>query len=346
MMKKNLTSICFSLGAASFSYAQSVAPAYSIAPWFNDKKAAVSLTFDDGISGQFAIAVPLLNQYGFTSTFFITPGILTSQLIKDKLIADAAKAGHEIANHSLTHPHFDSIAPADITSEIIQSNEAIKKYTRPGQSLTHAYPFGEGGQETEKGLQIRSIIKQYFIGARATRNKVIPFNDYHFAREPDDYFKINSDIIADSASMAEFTTHLDATISSGGWYVPCYHGIENGWLIVPKENFQMELQALQERKEMVWIATFENVLKYHRQRNCTKLRGTAENNDSWILELRDTLNNEATWNHPLTIHLKLNGRKVKSIRQGNKKILFIISPNEMIFNAVPGRNKIIVTKDK
>ena len=45
-----------------------------IAQWQYGKRAAVSLTFDDGSINQFQVAVPLLNGLGLPATFFIITG--------------------------------------------------------------------------------------------------------------------------------------------------------------------------------------------------------------------------------------------------------------------------------
>jgi peptidoglycan/xylan/chitin deacetylase (PgdA/CDA1 family) len=45
-----------------------------IAKWQDDKKAAISLTYDDGSINQFRVAVPLMKKFGFPATFHIITG--------------------------------------------------------------------------------------------------------------------------------------------------------------------------------------------------------------------------------------------------------------------------------
>ncbi|MEO5890088.1 MAG: polysaccharide deacetylase family protein [Ferruginibacter sp.] len=344
-MKKYSFAICLILLNLSFCIGQTQQIIYTISPWPDNKKAAVSLTFDDGISGQFTIAVPLLNDHGFKATFFVTTKTVMSQLGDWHLVKAAAAAGHEIANHALTHPHFDTMSADNIAAELVQSNALIEDNIKPAKSFTHAYPYGQGGQATDTELKIRAVVKKYFIGARATRNRDITFNKYDFAISEDDYYKVNSDVIADAASMAGFEKQLDETITAGGWYVPTYHGIENGWIIVSKNIFEKHLTGMDKRLKYLWIAPFANVLKYHQERNCAKLVPVSENSRSWILKLTDTLGNSATWDQPLTINLKPQGRKIKSIQQASRKISFTASGDEIIFNALPGNDEIVITKN-
>src|SRR5690349_15979406 len=46
----------------------------TIAKWRGDKRAAISLTFDDGSPNQFSVALPMLNKLKIPATFFIITG--------------------------------------------------------------------------------------------------------------------------------------------------------------------------------------------------------------------------------------------------------------------------------
>jgi peptidoglycan/xylan/chitin deacetylase (PgdA/CDA1 family) len=54
----------------AFSYCQKT----EIAKWKDDKRAAISLTFDDGSPNQFSVALPMLNKLKIPATFFIITG--------------------------------------------------------------------------------------------------------------------------------------------------------------------------------------------------------------------------------------------------------------------------------
>jgi peptidoglycan/xylan/chitin deacetylase (PgdA/CDA1 family) len=53
-----------------FSYSQQT----EITKWRGDKRAAISLTFDDGSPNQFSVALPMLNRLKIPATFFIITG--------------------------------------------------------------------------------------------------------------------------------------------------------------------------------------------------------------------------------------------------------------------------------
>lgn len=319
---------------------------YTIAPWFNNKKAAVTLTFDDGIPGQYAVAVPLLDKYGFKGTFFMTMAIVNSQHIDWKVIDKAAQEGHEIANHALTHPHFIKISLDTIAMESVQANLQMNKLLPSQKMITHAYPFGEGGGNTDKDRAIRATVASYFIGARATRNKPYAYNPYDFAKTNDDYYNINSEMIADSASMANFAKNIDETIAVGGWFCPTYHGIHDGWIITPTAVFEKHLAELNDRKQSVWIAPFKNVIQYHKERNSATLKAITVAPKKWVLSLSDTLTNRKNWDQPLTINLVVNKQQVSEVRQAGKIIPFLKDGDKATFNAIPGDEKIYISFKK
>jgi peptidoglycan/xylan/chitin deacetylase (PgdA/CDA1 family) len=332
------------LFSTSFCWAQQNKPSYTIAPWLNGKKAALSLTFDDAINGQFTVAVPMLNKYGFRSTFFIISNLVQPQLKSWQPVTDAADSGHEIANHTLAHPHLHSLGADSIAYQFTACNQNIAEHIPLQTSFTLAYPYGDGGNNTDSEQVVRNIASQYFTGARATRNNKLPYNTYHFANSTDDYYKVNSDMIADSVSQSLFPAHLDETITAGGWYVPTYHGIENGWIIVKKEAFAQQLTEVNKRKNDLWIAPFGEVIKYIRERDCITLSIAFENRRKIVFALRDTLGNNQVYNQPLTIQLIANGYKVKNIKQGNNTLPFTKDENMITFNALPGKENIIITK--
>jgi hypothetical protein len=69
--------------------------------WPEGKQAAVSLSFDDARESQVLAGTSLLDQYGIKATFFVVPAAVERQLEGWK---NAVRNGHEIGNHTVTHP--------------------------------------------------------------------------------------------------------------------------------------------------------------------------------------------------------------------------------------------------
>lgn len=87
----------------------------------------VAMTFDDGPSNKLTPKLlDLLKQRGIKATFFVIGKNVADSPDIAKRIVDE---GHEIANHSWTHPQLTKLSPAGFASEISQTNEAIEKAT-------------------------------------------------------------------------------------------------------------------------------------------------------------------------------------------------------------------------
>ena len=69
--------------------------------WPEGKQMALSLSFDDARFSQVEKGIPLLDQYGISGTFYVSPGAMLERVEDWK---DAVNAGHDIGNHTLVHP--------------------------------------------------------------------------------------------------------------------------------------------------------------------------------------------------------------------------------------------------
>ncbi|WP_113703758.1 polysaccharide deacetylase family protein [Nonomuraea lactucae] len=84
----------------------------------------IALTFDDGPGKYAGTLLDTLKKYDAKATFF-----LEGQYVKSRpsYVKRMAKEGHELGNHSYTHPNFTTIEPAAIRSEIKKTQDAVKK---------------------------------------------------------------------------------------------------------------------------------------------------------------------------------------------------------------------------
>ena len=81
----------------------------------------------------------ILKEHNVKATFFLT-GIWVKKY--PEMVQAIAAAGHEIGNHSLTHPHFASLSEAEIKQELDENDALIFKLTNKHTRLFRP-PFGE-----------------------------------------------------------------------------------------------------------------------------------------------------------------------------------------------------------
>jgi len=92
---------------------------------------AVALTFDDGPSEATPEILEILDRHKAAATFFVC-GANVERL--PEVARAAARAGHEIGNHSHTHPYLFLRSPGAIEADIRRAQQAIESATgvRPG----------------------------------------------------------------------------------------------------------------------------------------------------------------------------------------------------------------------
>jgi len=101
-------------------------------------RARIALTFDDGPSEATLRLLEILARHGVTATFFQC-GANVERL--PAVAREVRAAGHEIGNHSHTHPMFCFRSPAFMEGEIRRAQEAIGVHTGAAPMWFRA-PFG------------------------------------------------------------------------------------------------------------------------------------------------------------------------------------------------------------
>lgn len=99
---------------------------------------ALALTFDDGPSESTPELLKILTRNGVRATFFMC-GENVDRL--PAIAREVASAGHEIGNHTHSHPRFDFRTPEFIYREMAQAQETIWRRTNQTPRLFRA-PYG------------------------------------------------------------------------------------------------------------------------------------------------------------------------------------------------------------
>ncbi len=114
----------------------------------------IVLTFDDGYEEDYTNVLPILQQFGYTATFFIITNPVDAgdpAYLSWKQIQDMAAAGMSMEDHTRTHVDLRRRTAAFLTNEIQGSMDDLK--ARDGQaSHMFAYPSGRYDAETLKVL--------------------------------------------------------------------------------------------------------------------------------------------------------------------------------------------------
>jgi len=117
--------------------------------WIDPNKPMVAICFDDGTmeptNGKRIIDA--LNQNGFHATFFYVADWISSP----DNVKYAFESGHEIANHTVTHPYLTKLSATEIRNEYDQAAAKLKSIigTEPSKLLRPPYlDYNETVQQT------------------------------------------------------------------------------------------------------------------------------------------------------------------------------------------------------
>ena len=135
-------------------------------PYPNNKFKAITFSFDDGTNQDIRL-VNLFNKYNLKCTFNINSGISNHncrwvynnveiyRLEKDELIK--AYKGHEVASHSLSHPHLFDLSKEEIIKEIKDDIANLNNWFSHQKIIGFAYPYGQVNQEIKDILGNNNI---------------------------------------------------------------------------------------------------------------------------------------------------------------------------------------------
>ncbi|MBL4701428.1 MAG: polysaccharide deacetylase family protein [Phycisphaeraceae bacterium] len=220
----------------------------------DNKQAALSLTFDDGLRVHYTIVKPLLAKYGYKGTFYIVEKWAEQVSVNRKNsttrrrmcwdeIKELANEGHEIGNHSYSHIALTRIDPSNWNKEI---NHPIATFEEKlgVTPITFCFP---GNARNDAVLQ---RVLQTHINART--------HQYAFG--------------GDKYSHKAAVRWVDQTLARENWGVAMIHAITHeghGFAPFPNDekDFVMFLDHLKTVDDKLWIDTFANVSKYTQLRD-------------------------------------------------------------------------------
>lgn len=120
----------------------------------------VVLTFDDSAKSHFTVARPLLKDYGFGATFFITEGFDFKENKKDYMtweeITQLHRDGFEIGNHTRDHMGISDKKVDRLPEQLKGINDQCAKHGIP-QPVTFAWPGNQTSQQAFSVLQKHGI---------------------------------------------------------------------------------------------------------------------------------------------------------------------------------------------
>jgi len=232
--------------------------------WPEGKKAAVSLSFDDARLSQVDRGLALFKKEGVKVTFFVLPAGVKERLAGWK---QAVADGHEIANHSLTHPCtgnyafslHNALEDYDLTKMAQQldgANEEIAKQLGV-KAQTFAYPCGQ--KFVGKGSNVKSyvpLVADRFVVGRG-----------YLDESPNDPMVCDlaqaMGTSFDEMGFAQMKKIVDEAVQQGRWVIFVGHEIgERGYQTTDSKALEALCEYLKNPSTGVWLGTVQEIGGY------------------------------------------------------------------------------------
>jgi len=150
-------------------------PRIEIPRFPKNKRVAVTLSFDDGVSTDIPL-LEKLNAWGLKGTFNVNSGMLGSgrhysgntPYLEARQVAETYR-GHEVAIHTVTHPFLERLDGSAIAREVLDDRRALEDLVGyPVRGM--AYPYGTYDDRVIEVLRALGIVY-----ARTTVSATQPF---------------------------------------------------------------------------------------------------------------------------------------------------------------------------
>jgi sialate O-acetylesterase len=262
-MEKRIFTLCLSLVLlAGLSTLQAQENQEKSFTWPEGKKAAVCLTYDDGLDCHLDVAAPALDRHGIRGTFYVT-GNSTSLNSRTVDWRALAARGHELGNHTLFHPchgnTYDWVKPEydlnsytleRLMSELFTANSLLKAVDgREERSFAYTCT-----NHTIKGISFVDEIRTLFPAARGGGDLPLSMS------QVDPHYVPSWGVIDPSGE--DLIAYVDSALQNGTMAVIMFHSVGGGYLNVSTEAHELLLDYLEQHRDILWVDTFQNVMKH------------------------------------------------------------------------------------
>jgi oligosaccharide reducing-end xylanase len=307
----------------------------------DNKKSAVVFTTDDGLLNSVKFYVSEWKKDSLRGTCAIISGSVggAAQWAEWKKLIDEGYL--DVGNHSMTHPvgGLPTLSLAALEPDVNGSKTQIETNLPGYHVVTFLCPEGAYNDQV-----INKIMEHH------AANRVVDRGYNSFNPTQSQIYRLKRQQILGATTVAEMNGWIETAISGGQWLIEAYHGCDNeGWEPPSCANLATHYAYVATRRSLLWNGTFNEVIKYIRERQSSTLRTVSSSATAIVLQLTDTLDN-LDFDFPLTLKTEVpsDWQKVY-VAQGSSKweVPPVVETNVKYayFNVVPDKGDITLTNN-
>lgn len=175
--------------------------------------AKVSFTFDDGNRSAWQHAAPVLAQFGYVGTSYVTTGFVgqDNYMNWNQVKRLQNERGWEIGSHSVTHPLLTEVDSTQLEKEMRQSKSMLER--RGLQVNSFATPYGDYNNNV---LAAAARYYQNHRGFHDQGNNYWPYSDY--------LLQVRQ--VQKGISVDQVKQYIDEARVNGTWLILVFHDIK------------------------------------------------------------------------------------------------------------------------
>lgn len=259
-----------------------------------------------------------------------------------------AAAGHEIGSHTITHPRLDALDDANIRYELAQSRVEIREQMGDRHTFSAEAPFGiEDERVMDVAYDVYPALRNRMPHAWLDELNRSSQRDPLASARP--YVQWQRGILT-RTTTAQMQSWIETTRASGRtWLVIVIHGVEGiGWEAVSRANLAAFFDALVASQDRLWVATFQDVTKYLRERMSASV-AVSESKGTIRVTLTHGLD-PVLYDLPLTLRTRVpdDWSRVR-VEQGTSVTSVSVERSThgaiVAYQAAPGRDPVMLTPE-
>ncbi|BFM22494.1 polysaccharide deacetylase family protein [Gilvimarinus japonicus] len=225
--------------------------------WPQGQEAAVSLSYDDTLNSQLDNAIPALNRHGVRASFYM---MVASPVMAERVDEwrEAAKAGHELGNHTIYHscsrskgndwvkPYndMDKRVVEQVRDEIVVANGVLHAIDGKTER-TFTPPCGD--VETSNGNYIPAV-RDLFVAIKGDNEQL-----------PDNFATL---ALPNGQTGDELIAYVQQAAQQHQLINIIFHGIDGDHLAVSSEAHEALVKYLSDNKDTYWTDTYLTIMTH------------------------------------------------------------------------------------
>ena len=311
--------------------------------FYNNKTAAVSVTFDDSVYSAAEYYDSLFEKYGMRGTAMLVSDWITER----NGVAGAGieswqelidRGNIDIANHSKTHKlkyTTDNPTSEQLEADITGGYNALKEYFPNEQILGFAAPWIQNPDAA-----VSEIKKHHYVN-RASGNG--GFVDADPTEEM--WYNLPS-FVVNQQDISVLNGKIDTAIEEGKWFVHLMHTVGGGEYEITKDVCDNHFAYIASKSDKVWAGSLNDVTKYIRERQNSKISYNWIREKAMSITVTDTLD-DLLFDFPLTVKVNVPSEWSEARCYMNRELaeleVVLENGNKYVYvNVIPDKGDIIL----